>query len=173
MSEWFEIFPITAFHHLPLLPGIVKANLKPLHFFAKLVMKNSSCFLAAYKTTGKKNCCLSYCYCCTKHSVFQWRWISSFLYSGGRSRMPNFWDYLVYFARWNPKNFPVDLFRFFLSGKCTSPTFSIYHLRNHKRKKKRNINMSSSSFTSWLEGCCGWRKGSEKGEKKKWPSEVV
>lgn len=91
---------------------------------------------------------------------------SSFLYSGDRSRMPNFQDYLVNFARWNPKNFPVDLFRFFLSGKCISPTFSINHLRNHKRKKKQNINMSSSSFTSWLEGCCGWRERSEKGEKK-------
>lgn len=81
--------------------------------------------------------------------------------------MHNFWDYLVNFARWNPKKFPVDLFRFFLSGKCTSPTFSINHLRNHKRKKRKRekVNISSSSLTSWLEGCCGWREGSEKGEK--------
>lgn len=68
MSEWFEILQITAFHHLPLPPGIVKTNLKPLHFFAKLVMKNSSCFLAAFKTTRKK-LLLSYSYCCRKKTL--------------------------------------------------------------------------------------------------------
>lgn len=52
MPDWFAIFQMTNFHHFP--PASGKAKLKPPHFFAKLVMKNSSCFPAENKTTQIK-----------------------------------------------------------------------------------------------------------------------
>lgn len=98
MSEWFEIFQITAFHHLPLLPGIVKANFKPLHFSAKLVMKNSSCFLAAYKTTGKKLLFILLLLLCQTQPL---RMEENVLFSLFRRqiRTSSFWDYQFKFAR--------------------------------------------------------------------------